>query len=127
MGLALASNPELDVTQAEAHILSHLAETGAARISDLHERFGHRRSTLTSVLDRLEKRRLIERRSDVDDRRSFVVTLTKQGRPVAATVHRTLLAIEQAALQALGAAKRAQVADALDAIAATASDPERRP
>ena len=43
--------------------------------------FGHKRSTLTSILDRLEERRLIARTSDERDRRTFVVSLTKSGRP----------------------------------------------
>ncbi|HTD35821.1 MAG TPA: MarR family transcriptional regulator [Candidatus Elarobacter sp.] len=126
IALALASDPKLDVTQAEAHILAHLHETGEARISELHARFGHRRSTLTSVLDRLEQRALIERRSDPDDRRSFIVAPTRAGRTTAAAVHRTLSAIEDAALAGLGAAQRARVADAMDAVAEAAEAKRRR-
>jgi DNA-binding MarR family transcriptional regulator len=121
VALALAAVHELDVTQAEAHVLAHLAESGGeARISELHERFGHRRSTLTSVLDRLEQRGCILRESDPNDRRSFVVAVTKQGRSIAGRVHRALLAIEQTALRRLSASERALVAEALDAIAETA-------
>jgi DNA-binding MarR family transcriptional regulator len=126
IALALASDPELDVTQAEAHILAHLRETRAAGISELHERFGHRRSTLTSVLDRLEQRLLITRASDPNDRRSFVIALTKQGRTVAARVHRMLAEIERAAFASLGEAGRARVAQALDAIVVSAGDSAMR-
>jgi DNA-binding MarR family transcriptional regulator len=125
VALALASDPELDVSQAEAHVLAHLHESGPARISELHERFGHRRSTLTSVLDRLERRALVTRKKDPADRRSFVVNLTKKGRPVAAAVHRALLEIERAALAGLSEAKRAQVTDALDAFASSAGGRRR--
>jgi DNA-binding MarR family transcriptional regulator len=125
IALALASDPKLDVTQAEAHILAHLHETGEARISELHARFGHRRSTLTSVLDRLEQRALIERRSDPDDRRSFVVAPTRAGRTTAAAVHRTLSAIEDAALAGLGAAQRVRIAEAMDAVAEAAESKRR--
>jgi len=125
VALALASDPDLDVSQAEAHVLAHLHEAGPARISELHERFGHRRSTLTSVLDRLEQRALITRNNDPTDRRSFVVNLTPKGRSVAATVHGALLEIERAALAGLSEAKRAQVQAALDAFAASAAG--RRP
>lgn len=116
IGLALAADPALDVTQAEAHVLAHLHETGEARISELHARFGHRRSTLTSVLDRLEQRKLIERSTDPDDRRSFIVTPTGRGRTTAAQVHRALSAIEHEALASLSATRRAHVVDVLDAI-----------
>ncbi len=125
IALALASDSKLDVTQAEAHILAHLHETGEARISELHARFGHRRSTLTSVLDRLEQRALIERRSDPDDRRSFIVGPTRAGRTTAAAVHRALSAIEDAALTGLGAAQRARIADAMDAVT-EAAEAKRR-
>ena len=120
IALALASDPKLDVTQAEAHVLAHLHETGEARISELHARFGHRRSTLTSVLDRLEQRGLVQRRNDPDDRRSFIVAPTRAGRTTAAAVHRTLSAIEEEALGALSAAQRERVAGALDAVAESA-------
>lgn len=119
VALALAAEPELDVNQAEAHVLAHLRETRDARISELHRRFGHRRSTLTSVLDRLEERGLIERASDPDDRRSFVITLTADGRAVAARVHRLLAALERDALDGLSSAQRKLVADALDAVGVT--------
>ena len=77
---------ELGVTQAEAHVLSHLAESGASTIAEIHQAFGHKRSTLTSVLDRLETRELITREISAEDRRSFVVRLTRQGRSLAAKV-----------------------------------------
>jgi DNA-binding MarR family transcriptional regulator len=124
IALALA-DPQLDVTQAEAHVLAHLHESGEARISELHARFGHRRSTLTSVLDRLEQRKLVERRTDPDDRRSFIVTPTRAGRTTAAAVHRALSAIEHEALGALSAAQRTRLGEALDAITETAAAPGR--
>ncbi len=125
VALALASDLDLDVSQAEAHVLAHLLESGPARISELHERFGHRRSTLTSVLDRLEQRALITRKNDPTDRRSFIVNLTPKGRLLSAAVHRALLEIERDALAGLSEAKRAQVRAALEAFAASAAGRRR--
>jgi DNA-binding MarR family transcriptional regulator len=85
---------DLGVTQAEAHVLSHLAENGASTIGEIHQAFGHKRSTLTSVLDRLEARELIRRELHAEDRRSFVVTLTRQGRSLAVKATAQLDAIE---------------------------------
>jgi DNA-binding MarR family transcriptional regulator len=85
---------DLGVTQAEAHVLSHLAEHGASTISEIHQAFGHKRSTLTSVLDRLESRQLITREIHAEDRRSFVVALTRQGRSSATKASAHLDAIE---------------------------------
>ena len=115
VALALAADPELDVNQAEAHILAHLRETNRAGISELHQRFGHRRSTLTSVLDRLETRGLIERASDPDDRRAFVVSLTPAGRTLATRVHRVLAEVERAALAGVSESQRSAVVRVLDA------------
>jgi DNA-binding MarR family transcriptional regulator len=97
---------ELDdpvVNQAEAHVLAHLASAGEATIGDVHRAFGHRRSTLTSILDRLEKRHLIARTSDARDRRTFVVSLTRTGRAAAKRVIDHLAAFERSALHDVSA------------------------
>ncbi len=83
-----------DLTQAEAHILCHLLECGDSAVSELHRAFAHKRSTLTSVLDRLVARRLVTRRSSEKDRRSFVVSLTRAGKSKAVKIHRHLESLE---------------------------------
>src|SRR5258708_1490964 len=88
-----------DLNQAEAHILCHLHESGDSTISDLHRAFAHKRSTLTSVLDRLVSRGLVTRELSREDRRSFVVSLTPAGKKKAAKVHRLLESLEAGALQ----------------------------
>jgi DNA-binding MarR family transcriptional regulator len=88
------------VTQAEAHILAHLSSAGRATIADVHRAFAHKRSTLTSILDRLEERKLIVRTSDARDRRTFVISLTRQGRALARRVSRHLAAFEARVLKA---------------------------
>ena len=88
--------PELN--QAEAHILCHLHETGDSPISELHRAFAHKRSTLTSVLDRMDARGLVHRLASPTDRRSFIVMLTKQGKKEAAKIHRILEKLESGVL-----------------------------
>jgi DNA-binding MarR family transcriptional regulator len=85
----------LGVTQAEAHVLAHLAG-GSATVGELHRAFGHKRSTLTSVLDRLEERGYVTRTVNPDDRRSFVVATTRTGAAVARRVTRVLDELERA-------------------------------
>ena len=82
-----------------AQIAAHLANAGESTIGEVHRAFGHKRSTLTSILDRLEERRLIARTSDDRDRRTFVVSLTKGGRAAARRVMHHLEAFERRALQ----------------------------
>jgi DNA-binding MarR family transcriptional regulator len=94
VALLLDQAADLSVTQAEAHVLSHLGDRGAATIGEIHKAFGHKRSTLTSVLDRLEARQLVTRGVNAEDRRSFVVSLTRQGRSLAAKVSAHLERLE---------------------------------
>lgn len=99
VALYLADHKELKVDQAEAHLLAHLHGARAARVGDLHAEFGHRRSTLTSVLDRLEQRGLITRAVDRSDRRSITVRLTKAGSTLASKVFEVLSKYEASALK----------------------------
>ena len=104
IGLHIAELKDPKVNQAEAHVLAHLAGAGDATIGEVHRAFGHKRSTLTSILDRLEERRLIERTSDERDRRTFVVSLTRTGRTAARRVTAHLQAFEGRALLAVPSA-----------------------
>src|SRR6266536_1409220 len=75
-----AALKDMGITQAEAHIVGYLAEVERCSINDLHRDFGHRRSTLTSILDRLERRELVRRMPHPSSRRSTMLELTEQGR-----------------------------------------------
>jgi DNA-binding MarR family transcriptional regulator len=98
VGLHLADRTQLEVTQGEAHVLAFLYGRGAARVGEIHEEFGHRRSTLTSILGRLEGRGLLGRAIDPDDRRGVLVTLTPRGKSLAKRVFEALKGFESAAL-----------------------------
>ena len=89
----------LGLNQGEAHILAHLASEGDSTVGELHTAFAHKRSTLTSFLDRLAERRLIRREVRSEDRRSFVVSLTPAGKLVARKILRHLETLEKAALR----------------------------
>ena len=104
IGLYIAELNDPAVNQAEAHVLVHLAATGDATIGQVHRAFGHKRSTLTSILDRLEDRNLIVRTSDARDRRTFVVSLTKNGRVAARRVTEHLQALESRTAQGVSPA-----------------------
>lgn len=71
------------VSPREGHLLSYLRSYAPAPVSELVRIFGHKPSTLTSMLDRLEKRHLIQRTSNPHDRRSYLVKLTRSGRRLA--------------------------------------------
>jgi len=98
--IALHLEP-LGLSQGECHLLAHLAESGPCSVGELHQAFAHKRSTLTSYLDRLEARGDVVREVRPEDRRSFTVRLTRSGARNAARVHSTLLSLEDRALARL--------------------------
>ena len=104
------------VSQAEAHILAHLAAAPDSTIADVHRAFAHKRSTLTSILDRLEARGLIVRTTDRRDRRTFRITLTAAGRPLARRVTRHLEAFESRILKRASARDLEAFRRVLDAL-----------
>jgi len=104
IGLYLADLRDDGLSQGEAHILALLATSGAATIAALHRGLAHKRSTLTSILDRLADRGFITRSVGADDRRTFVITPTARGRRAAARVHQHLADLEQAVARRLTSA-----------------------
>src|SRR5438270_4972080 len=88
IGLYLDDLREPGLTQGEAHILALLAHSSPAKVGDLHRGLAHKRSTLTSILDRLASRGLITRKVGASDRRTFVVRLTAKGQKLARRVYR---------------------------------------
>jgi DNA-binding MarR family transcriptional regulator len=96
IGLYLADLREFGLSQGEAHILAQLAAAAPATVADLHRGLAHKRSTLTSILDRLEERGLVTRSVGETDRRTFVITPTARGKRIARQVHDHLTDLERA-------------------------------
>jgi MarR family transcriptional regulator, organic hydroperoxide resistance regulator len=92
---------DLDLTAAEGHVIFHIVEIGPeqlAGIADLNRALGMRPSTLTAVLDRLERRGLIQRRVNPGDRRSSLLVPTRAGLEAAREVAAVFDVIEARAL-----------------------------
>jgi DNA-binding MarR family transcriptional regulator len=98
---------DLDLTAAEINALGNLADGHGRTVSQLAAATGRRPTTLTSILDRLERRGHIARGARAGDRRSVLIELTASGRRVAKTIQQTLTEIES---NALGDLDRHQVA-----------------
>lgn len=126
VGLYLARHDAHGITQAEGHILSLLAQSHPRTVGELHEGLAHKRSTLTSILDRLAERKLITREASPTDRRTFLIDLTPQGKRVAQGTLGLLAGLESQALAGLPARDVAgflKVVQALDAAAHERQDP----
>ena len=95
-------DPAEDLATFEAH---RLDETSS--VVDLGAGTGTKASTLTSVLDRLERRGYVVREMDAADRRSFRLVLTESGSTVAARAREVIADLEQ---RALGGISSAQIA-----------------
>lgn len=67
----------------ESHLVLYLNSYSPATASELHRVFGVKRSTLTSMIDRLTEKGWVARELSPTDRRSFLVLLTPAGRKLA--------------------------------------------
>jgi DNA-binding MarR family transcriptional regulator len=80
--VVLALDEELDdlgLSASETNLIACLTPAGPRRIAELIADTGQRPSTVTGILDRLERRGLVDRQLDRDDRRSFRIALTADG------------------------------------------------
>lgn len=112
---------DLDLTASEINALANLADNRPRTVSQLAADVGARPSTLTSVLDRLERRGHISRGTLAGDRRSVLIELTDSGRATAETIHDAITNIEHRALGTLPASAVAGFHDVLRALVEVAS------
>ena len=77
---------ELDVAASDANVLANLSAGAECTVSELAARVGSRATTMTSVLDRLERRGWLARTPHPTDRRALMVGLTASGRRAARKV-----------------------------------------
>jgi MarR family transcriptional regulator, organic hydroperoxide resistance regulator len=77
---------ELGLSASETNLIACLTPDAPRRIGEVVADTGQRPSTVTGILDRLERRGLVERLLDPDDRRSFRAGLTGDGAAMHARV-----------------------------------------
>jgi DNA-binding MarR family transcriptional regulator len=88
----------LDITASEINVLANLADGRTRTVRELGLDTGTKATTLTGVLDRLERRGYLARDLDPADRRSFRITLTATGIAASADVLRAISELEHHAL-----------------------------
>ncbi|MEV4517207.1 MarR family transcriptional regulator [Dactylosporangium sp. NPDC049525] len=94
---------DLDLTPSELNALGNLADGTGRTVSELGAAVGSRPTTLTGVLDRLERRGLITRGARPGDRRAVLITLTDDGAATAAVITRAIADLEAETLAGLPA------------------------
>ena len=80
-------------------LILHLGEADGLTISELARRCGLENSTMTPLLDELEKRRLAERVRDPEDRRAVRLHLTPEGKIMEPRLRGLLLRLQNAAFE----------------------------
>ena len=111
---------ELGLTPGEVNALAHLRAETPRSVAELLALTGQRPSTLTGVIDRLERRELVRRAVNTRDRRSFVLQLTSDGERAAEQVRAAFSALEERMLARVGERSVAgflRVLEALDEVA----------
>jgi DNA-binding MarR family transcriptional regulator len=98
-------------------VLQSIRDMGEVTTGQVSERVNLSQSTVTSILDRLESRGLVERYRSVADRRVVHLRLTRQGRAVLRKAPSLLHERFVAAFTALKPARQKQIVDVLEEIA----------
>ena len=98
-----AKMKETGAPGSEAHLLSFVEVYGPCRVGELRRVFGYQPSTLTSLLDRLESEGLVTRRIDHEDRRSFLIEATAEGRRIGRRARRVVEEFESEILEGISA------------------------
>ena len=108
---------EYDLTPQQAQLLCQLTG-GPIGMAALGRTLHLEKSSLTGLIDRVERRGLVTRAPDERDRRALKVGLTSHGADIAAQVHATVGARLDALARGLLPADRDQVAAAAEQLAA---------
>ena len=98
-----AQTEPLGVSPGDGHLLTYLRSYAPVTVGELVRVFGLKQSTLTSLLDRLEQAGLVRREIKPDDRRSFLIHITDDGRRLAAQLTRRLESLEHKIRARVGA------------------------
>jgi len=107
----------LRLTPADAGILRMLRAAAGVSQQELAARLGIHPSRLVAVLDELEDKGLVERRSNLDDRRQYSLYLTDKGTQALVEVGQLAHQHQDSLCAALSLAERDRLAELLQKIA----------
>lgn len=104
---------EFELTPGQYGVLNYLWEHGKATPKELAQTLMVENSTISGVLDRMQKKGLIDRLIDPDDRRSVRVVLTPEGQALQTGVVKTVDELNAVVLDKLSTEKRDVLLDCL--------------
>lgn len=92
-----------DMTMSQGWVLVHLLRESGLKQSELAERLEVATVTTSKLIDRLEARGYVERRSDPEDRRSNRIYATPQAKALVKVMTQTITEVDQIANQGISA------------------------
>lgn len=95
-----------DITSEQAGIIRRLGEEEGISQKDLSRRMAKDQTNVTRILDQLEKKGLVRREANLEDRRSFLTYLTDKGKELNEKIIPTESQIIDIALKDLSEEKR---------------------
>lgn len=105
-------------SRADFAVLASLVEQGALSQADLGRILGLDRNNVNGIVTRLEAADLIKRRTDPDDRRRNIVTVTASGRAHFAMLQEHAAIVQSELLTGLTQAEQRQLVELLDRVLA---------
>ena len=117
---------EHDLSLTQLRVLAILRDRERVRMTHLAAHLGLEKSTLTGLVDRAERRRLLTRSRTPEDGRAVDVVLTAEGRALADRVHTAFASAVAGLTQTLTAAERRRLAGLLRRIVGAGTAPEVR-
>jgi DNA-binding MarR family transcriptional regulator len=108
----------LGLKPAHAGILRAIEQSDGVSQQTLCERLGVFSSRLVGLIDELERQKLVERRNNPNDRRSYALYLTKSGREILQQIGKIGRQHQDAICAALSESERTMLCDFLARIAA---------
>ncbi|HOT44809.1 MAG TPA: MarR family transcriptional regulator [Spirochaetota bacterium] len=90
-----------DITPEQGHVLNAIGESEGISQSEIAGRTMKDKPTITRILDNLEKKKLIERRSDTGDRRAYRIYLTAKGKEKIAMFMKIIEEVDEKAFRGL--------------------------
>lgn len=106
----------MDITTAQFVVFNSIARSGGNTIGELCRVIGYDSGAMTRLLDRIEKKGLIRRVANPDDRRSFLIELTEESAALVPKARRKVQAVFTTLLQGFGDREAAALRTSLEKI-----------
>jgi DNA-binding MarR family transcriptional regulator len=106
----------LDITTAQFVVFNSIARSGGSTIGELCRVIGYDSGAMTRLLDRIEKKGLIRRVANPDDRRSFLIELTEESTALVPKARRKVHAVFAMLLQGFSERDAAALKTSLEKI-----------